>query len=215
MESMRQLHNKLYLFFLNRNINGFSKLDFIARHTLSLLFLFAFTAVISQKKFNAKFEKTSFVIESKTLSGYKTLFDFSREDVRKGWWKYSREFGSPLDMRKYYKVIIPAATNEGNVDLAIYAVSTEVGNDCSFFLGVENMQYVSQAAKLVKDFKKQFYIDFYLNQIEKKQEDAEDLSEEYDGKKGRRKKKLILDALNEKRAEIDQLKGVIKGIEGV
>jgi hypothetical protein len=209
---MRQIHN-MHQTILYSCTNGFSKLGFITRHTLTLLFLFAFTAAISQKNFNVQFEKTSFVIEDKTLAGYKTLFDFSREQVRKGWWKYSREFGSPLDMRKYYKVVIPAATNEGNVDLMIYAVSTEDGNNCSFFLGVENKQYDKQVAKLVKDFKKQFYIDFYLNQIKKKQEEAEQLSDEYDGKRGRRKKQLILDALNEKRAEIDQLKEVIKGIE--
>lgn len=175
--------------------------------------MFAFTAAISQKNFNSAFEKTSFVIEGKTLAGYKTYFDFSREQVRKGWWKYSREFGSPLDMRKYYKVIIPASTNEGNVDLMIYAISTEVGENCSFFLGVEKKQYESQAAKLVRDFKKQFYIDYYLRLIEKKQEEAKQLSNEYDGKKGKRKKKLILDALDEKRAEIDILKGAIKEIE--
>lgn len=179
-----------------------------------MLLLFAFTAVISQKTYTGEFEKTSFVIEGKTLDGYKSSFDFSREQVRKGWWKYSREFGSPVDMRKYYKVVIPSASNDGNVDLMIYAVSTEVGNDCSFFLGVENKQYDKQVAKLSKDFKKHFYIEYYLSHIQKKQEEAKQLSDEYDGKKGRRKKQLILDSLNEKRAEIDQLKEVIKGIEG-
>lgn len=158
-------------------------------------------------------EKTSFVIEGKTLTGYKTVFDFSRESVRRGWWKFSREFGSPLDMRKYYKVVIPAASNDGNVDLMLFAVSTEVGEKCSFFLGIENDQYESQAKKLVKDFKKQFYIEYYLRIIEKRQEEAKLLSDEYDGKKNKRKKKQILDALNEKRAEIDELKKVIKGIE--
>jgi hypothetical protein len=210
---MRQLYKIFCQFFCLLNSKGFSKLAFINRHTLTLLFLFAFTAVISQKTFTEEFEKTSFVVEGKTLGGYKTMFDFSREQVRKGWWKYAREFGSPLDMRKYYKVIIPAASNEGNVDLMIYAVSTEIGDNCSFFLGIENAQYDKQAAKLVKDFKKQFYINFYLAEIKKKQAESEELSEEYDGKRGRRKKKLILDALNEKRAEIDQLKEVIKSIE--
>lgn len=177
------------------------------------MFLFAFIAVFSQKSFNNNFEKTSFVIAEKKLSGYKTLFDFNRGDVRKGWWKYAREFGNPVDMRKYYKVVIPAASNDGNVDLMIYAVSSESGEDCSFFLGITDKQYDKQALTLIKDFKKQFYIEFYLNEVKQKQEEAEELSEEYDNKRGRRKKKAILDSLNQKRAEIDQLKEVIKGVE--
>lgn len=214
MESMIQLQKIIYPIFYPLNIRGFSRLGFTIRHTIPILFLFVFTSVISQKKFNSSFEKTSFVIDGKTLTGYKTPFDFTREQVRKGWWKYSREFGNPLDMRKYYKVVIPASSNEGNVDVMIYAVTTEVNNKaCSFFLGVKNQKYESQAVKLAKDFKKQFYIDFYLEKIERKQKEAEGLSEEYDGKKGRRKKKSILDALNEKRAEVDQLKELIKGIE--
>ena len=142
-----------------------------------------------------------------------TAFDFSREDVRKGWWKYARTFGSPLNMRTYYKVTIPSETTDGNVDLEIYTQTTsrEEGGT-TFFLGLENKTYEKQALAMILDFKKSFYLEQLVEAIAEKQKKANELSNQYLDSILDDKRKELLTNIAQIEAEIQQLMEEIKVI---
>ncbi|MEO1255432.1 MAG: hypothetical protein AAFY41_11190, partial [Bacteroidota bacterium] len=129
------------------------------KHTLSYVLLFISLLTFAQKRYDTSTSEAKITLEGKDLVGYETTFDFAREEVRKGWWKYAKAFGNPLNMKSYYKVTIPSETNEGNVDLEVYtqSIAGESGGT-SFFLGLENEKYQQQALALIADFKKKFYI---------------------------------------------------------
>lgn len=141
--------------------------------------MFVFTFTFSQKKYSEKAVASQLSLEGKALTGYSTSFDFAWEDVRKGWWRYAREFGSPLNMKTYYKVTIPSERTDGNVDLEVFTQTTDGEGGTSFFLGLENKTYKDQALTMLVDFKKKFYINDLLRQIEENQSKAEKLSSKY------------------------------------
>lgn len=187
--------------------------NFFYKQTLTTLLLFAAISVWSQKKFDNQITAASKSLEGKSLSGYSTQFDFDRESVRRGWWEYSREFGSPLNMKTYYKVKIPSTANEGNVDILIFT-QTEAGTSgVVFFLGVESDQFKDQAKSLLQDFKKSFYIDDLLSQINDKQKSAKSLSDEYEDTVLDTKREELLSQITVLKDEIEKLKSEIRKIE--
>ncbi len=176
--------------------------------------MFGITLSFAQKKYEAKAGASSVILEGKTLNGYKTAFDFNWEEVRKGWWQYARKFGTPLNMKSYYKVTIPSETTDGNIDLEIFTQSAEgAKGKTDFFLGLENEKYKDQALAMILDFKKEFYIGDLVSQIEKKQKKADRLSDQYRDAVLETKKEELLNQLNEIEKEIEQLKAEIKSIE--
>ncbi|MEM7298526.1 MAG: hypothetical protein AAF391_09710, partial [Bacteroidota bacterium] len=152
-------------------------------------------------------------IEGKSLDGYSTHFSFEREAVRRGWWNYSREFGSPLNMKEYYKVTVPSKTTDGNVDLIIYTQTTSVKGGASFFLGVEGEEYKEQSKNLLIDFKKGFYIDQVLEKIDVKKDEAKNLSDEYEETVLEDRRVAILNEITAIKAEIEAYKSEIRAIE--
>ena len=179
------------------------------------MLLFATGVTLGQTNFNTKTTSTQVSLEGKTISGYKTEFDFGREEVRKGWWKYAREFGSPLNMRTHYKVTIPSETNDGNVDLLIFTQTTAGDGGTTFFLGLENDTYKDQALSLLIDFKKNFYINELLNEIEQKQTEAQSLCKKYEAAILETEKKKLLDKLLKIEEEVERLIGEVRGVEGM
>ncbi len=177
------------------------------------MFVSIFT--FAQKKYDKKTSSEEISLEEKQLSGYKTAFDFSREDVRKGWWKYARAFGSPLNMKSYYKVTIPSETTDGNVDLEIYTQTiAREGGGTEFFLGLENDTYKEQALTMILDFKKKLYINELVEEISQNQKTANDLSNQYLDELLDDKRKELLDSIAKIEVEINLLMQEIKVIEG-
>ena len=167
----------------------------------------------SQKKYEPKASAAQLSLEGKTLKGYTTNFDFGREDVRRGWWEYAREFGAPLNMKTYYKVTVPSQINDGNVDIVIFTQTTDGNGGSDFFLGVENEKYNEQALAMILDFKKEFYIKDLVERIEEKQEKADDLSDEYRDAVLEGKKQDLLNQITAIEQEIEGLRQRIKTIE--
>lgn len=167
----------------------------------------------SQKKYVPKATSAQLSLEGKTLKGYSTNFDFGREEVRRGWWEYARAFGAPLNMKSYYKVTVPAQVNDGNVDIEIFTQTTDEKGGAEFFLGVENEKYNEQAQAMILDFKKEFYIKALVEQIEEKQQKADDLSAAYRDAVLETRKQELLDQITAKEEEIERLKQEIKKIE--
>ncbi len=177
--------------------------------------MFVGTFTFAQKKYNNNTSAENLNLEGKALSGYKTAFDFGREEVRKGWWKYAREFGSPLNMKSYYKVTVPSETTDGNVDLEIFTQTTaREGGGTEFFLGLTTEKYKEQALSMILDFKKKFYIMELVSLIAKKQNEAKDLCDEYLDQVLDSKRSQLLDKINEIESEINELREEIKSIEG-
>lgn len=167
----------------------------------------------SQNNYGTKTESTQLSLEGKTLRGYRTNFDYGWEEVRRGWWEYARKFGSPLNMKTYYKVTIPSETTDGNVDLEIFTQTTECKGGTDFFLGLENETYKEQALALLIDFKKSFYINDLVEEIEEKQKLADDLGDEYREMVLESRKQKLLQKINQLEKEVEALKERIKEVE--
>ncbi|WP_436514811.1 hypothetical protein [Ekhidna sp. To15] len=187
--------------------------NFVYKHTLGYVLLFVFTLTFAQKKHSSKASSSQLNLEGKALTGYTTSFDFAREDVRKGWWKFAREFGSPLNMKTYYKVTIPSERTDGNVDLEIFTQTTDGQGGTEFFLGLENKTYKDQALTMILDFKKKFYINDLLEQIETNQAKSEKLSSEYRDAVLESKQQELLKQITDLEKENQRLKEKIKKIE--
>ncbi len=184
----------------------------IYRKTLASGLLFAVLFSFGQKRFDSNIAAAQFDAGRISITGYKTGFDFEREDVRRGWWKYAKQFGNPLDMRIYYQVKIPSETTDGNVDLLIFSQTVYENGESVFSLGLENDKYDVQIQKLLVDFKSHFYINHYLREIKLKQLDAQRLSEEYATSFDQDKKKELLDSIKNKENEVEELKEQIRKI---
>lgn len=167
----------------------------------------------AQKKYSPKAASSQLILEGKSLTGYSTNFDFAREEVRKGWWKFAREFGSPLNMKTYYKVTIPSERTDGNIDLEIFTQTTDGQGGTDFFLGLENKTYKEQARTMLRDFKKKFYINDLLDQIDANQAKSEKLSGEYRNAVLESKQQELLNEITALEEVNQQLREQIKAIE--
>lgn len=175
--------------------------------------MFVFTFTFGQQKYSPKASSEQLTLEGKALTGYTTSFDFAREDVRKGWWKYARAFGNPLNMKTYYKVTIPSERTDGNVDLEIFTQTTGGEGGTEFFLGLANDTYTEQALTMLLDFKKKFYINNLVEQIEQNQSESEKLSSDYRDAITDTKQKELLEKITYLEQENQQLREEIKKIE--
>lgn len=169
------------------------------------LLLFAFS-LDAQKTFNLSIDEARLQIKGESISGYKTDFDFIRADVRYGWWKYIRKIGNPTDMRDYYEVKIPREIAGGDEDILVYTQSVEAEEFSTFLIGSEQKSYEDQVRELLIDFKRNFYIQYYVEQIEKLEKKAQAISE------GKASVTKMLNELAEIQFEIERIKEVLKQI---
>ncbi|MEQ9402552.1 MAG: hypothetical protein RIM99_03110 [Cyclobacteriaceae bacterium] len=186
----------------------------IYKNTLLFVFLFSSGLIFGQKNFNLDLNSASLNIDGNKLIGFNTTFDFNREEVRKGWWKYARKFGNPIDMRTYYVVTIPAESTDGNVDLTIYSQALDDTDPVVFSIGISDKKYKVQIEELLKEFKKDFYIQFYLNELKLKETEATGLSERYE-RALQDEKNEVLDLLQANKESIESLKEEIRKVEKV
>jgi len=149
------------------------------KQTLVLCFLFSSTIIYGQATYKSLVQKSSLNLEGKVIEGYSSNFDFSREEVRRGWWEYARKFGSPINMKTFYKVKISSDYTDGNSDLMLYAKADASQQGVSFFLGVGESEFKDQVKSLLLDFKKDFYIKSVIKKMEDKEKEVFQLSESY------------------------------------
>lgn len=175
--------------------------------------MFGLIQLNAQKKFDLDVESSTLDLDGKSLTGYSSSFDFTREETRNGWWKYARQFGSPLDMRTYYRVKIPSETTDGNVDLVIFTQAIEQNGQTVFSMGIEEEKYKIQVEELLKVFKREFYIQYYLDQLKLKENEATNYSEQYADTSITDEKDKILTQLNTAREAVERLKEEIRKVE--
>ena len=184
----------------------------IIKQTIVLTFLFSSTLTYGQGTYTNSIQESATTLEEKAIGGYVTDFDFSREQLRRGWWEYSRKFGSPINMKTYYKVKIPSDYTDGDVDLLIYTKTEAADQGVTFFLGVAETEFREQAKNLLIDFKRDFYIKSLIRKVESKQKEAIQLSESYHANPVFDERTKILSRLLEMEKSIETLKEEIKEI---
>lgn len=167
---------------------------------------------------NAQVTYENFLTESsenfknKSFNGYSTFFDFSREEVRRGWWEYAKKFGNPINMKTYYQVKVSSAYTDGNVDLMLYSKTEASDGGVSFFLGIEESDFNNQLKNLLVDFKKEFYIKKILERIEAAQKEAAKQSDDYRSTFLSDERGVILNSLSKIIRSVDSLRNEIKEV---
>lgn len=159
------------------------------------------------------------MISGKKQNGYSTAFDFEAKDVEKGWWRYSREFGRPLNMRGYYKVTIPSDINSGTVDLELFSKSESAGLKSRFFLSLnaDNIpkalvaDYMKQLKIILLDFKKNYYIEYLENVLEGLEKKAKKASKRV-SKANDKSREHLLNELESLQNSIEETKNSLKQV---
>ena len=141
------------------------------------------------QSFDLTINRDHITIDGQQLEAFSTGFDHSAREVEKGWWRYCRTFGRPVNMRSYYRVIVPREVNQGNVDLELFArtASQRTGGSIFFLaLNAANIPtarqniYQPQIRVMLGDFKKKFYLELLQEQLEKEERKAKKLSKRVD-----------------------------------
>ena len=185
----------------------------IKNYTIITVLLFSGICSYAQKDISLDRQRASFGLEGKTLKGFRTTFDFSTEKIRRDWWKYTKGFARPVNMKSYYRVEVPSEATDGNVDILIYTQTTEENGTTLFKIGLEEERYLNQAEGLLVGFKKYVFANYYSNLIEEKTGEAMEISEKYNASAKTGEQVIVLNELQEKMKEVDALTASLKEIE--
>lgn len=179
-----------------------------------LVFLvFFYGTAVSSQDFSLSISDAKVTIDGKARAGFMVDFDYSVKDTEKGWWRYSRSFGRPLNMRGYYQVTIPSGVNSGNVDITLLSKTFATKKGARFFLALDEeglpadkvKNYQQQVKVILKDFKKSYYI----TQLEERLEDVE--------KKAKKASKRVARAKSpaKEAEELTQLKSIQEELSSI
>lgn len=188
-----------------------------------ILFAFCSTVysfgIIQAQEFYPEISSERYTIEGSSREGYSTRFAYSEKEVEKGWWKYSREFGRPLNMKSYYKVTIPSGENSGNIDLVLLSKTIDTNPNSKFFLSLDQSNvpkeklsaFGSQVKNILQSFKQSFYLERLEDDLETLEKKAKKWGKKVDKARGGNKDKALteLDRLEE---EIEAIKEGIREI---
>ena len=178
-----------------------------------LLFLIFFSfGFVQAQNFSPIIQKDKITVDSKVRTGVSTSFDAPAKDVERGWWKYSRQFGRPLNMRGYYKVTIPATLNEGTVDLELLSKTLKNKTGSRFYLSLNTTNipaekvsnYTAEVKKILQNFKRSYYIDWIEENLENQAKKAIRAGKKASKGKGNSREKALeeLAALDVSTAEL-------------
>ncbi|WP_421891689.1 hypothetical protein [Marinoscillum sp.] len=184
---------------------------------LLIFFVFFLSYRGTSQDFSAEIRADKLTIDGKARDGISTSFDFPAREVERGWWRYSREFGRPLNMRGYYKVTIPSEVNSGNVDITLLSKTLSSKTGCKFFLVLDQEHvpvtkvaaYNAQIKTILQDFKKTYYIDELGETLEKAEKKAASASKKVSKSDGNGKEKALAE-LTGYQKQIEAIKNQLK-----
>lgn len=187
--------------------------------SILIVLIFFFQSGAICQSFDPTINATHWTVDGEVRQGFSTDFGFSAKDVEKGWWRFSRKFGRPLNMKTYCRVTIPGETNQGNVDIELLSKTLTNKEGSTFFLTVNERtipetkkeNYLNQVKIMLQDFKKSYYLSVLEDQLKKEEKKAKKLSKKVDraGKKG---KDRALNALTEQEKKLDIIRQRVKTI---
>jgi hypothetical protein len=183
------------------------------------ILVFISTAVFAQK-FENSISTSKFSIADKSFPAFKTYFDYKPSSIEKSWWKYSRQFGKPLNMRKYYQVTIPREMEGSVVEIILYSKPISSNDGSSFSLAIDDQnlpankkeEYLAQLKLILMEFKRYFYLEKYEQQLSKVTKLAEKngtLASKLEGAP----KEDLLEELQILSREVDRIKIKIIGLQ--
>ena len=182
------------------------------------LLIVSFTQVFSQV-YSPEIEMTNLTIESNVYPGFKTFLDFDSKDVRKGWWKFSREFGKPVNMRRYYETTL---VHEDMMNVKVISRSVKFKEGSLFYLTLKNddmpkdleQKYLKQVKTLLFEFKQEYYRSFLEDELKSLEKQAIQVSKKLDKVSGdANKENVTFKELSEVNTALDQVKERIKNLQ--
>ncbi len=107
------------------------------------------------------------------FTGWKTGFVFEAKDVRKGFWKYCKDFSRPYNLKTHYKVIIPSFETGSDIDVTFYSAVKKEGEHSFLFVSLDEegipdskiSDYQRQLKSMMLDFKQEYYLEDIDNSI--------------------------------------------------
>jgi hypothetical protein len=151
---------------------------------LFLVFLSLNLSVAAQGGFSSTSE-TQFTIDTISYIGYKSYFEYPTNEVLKGFWNYTKSFGHGVNMRSYYRLVIPQ-TDSSNTSLTLIGKPEGEGSTCLFSLGMDLSQlntdpiaYKEQLRIMLMEFKIDMYLNSYQDEINSLVKDGKKLSKQH------------------------------------
>ena len=178
----------------------------------TFFFLFVIQGAYTQKKFDLKVNITEFDLEDMHLYGFETNFGFSRKEIRKGWWEFTKQYGKLTNMRSYYRLKISGRATGENTGLTIYFRSTEAPGGSRLEIGTEEKKYRNDLKDLLIAFKKDFYLRYYLDQLRRATASGERAGKAYPNILMPEEKNEWLEQLQMNQEKLHQLRTAIKAI---
>ncbi|MEQ9299276.1 MAG: hypothetical protein RIF33_11955 [Cyclobacteriaceae bacterium] len=107
-------------------------------------------------------------------AGYRAVLDFDYKSVKKDFWRFCNGFAKLENMRRYYEVIIPPATEnaDGEIKIWIELKPLKESTQMIALLNPQDMdanqvtKYTPSADKLLREFKIFFYQKWIQSNIE-------------------------------------------------
>ncbi len=160
--------------------------------TCKILYIFLLifsSAGLYAQSYDTKIEEARLTIESSLYPGFKTFLDFDYEEVRKGWWKFARDFGKPVNMRKYYETTL---IHEEMANVKLISKSLKYGRGCMFYLTLKNEEvpaglekkYLNQVKTLLFEFKQEYYLSFLQDELKTLEKQAMRVTRKLDKSRG-------------------------------
>ncbi|MEQ8555874.1 MAG: hypothetical protein RIC06_18170 [Cyclobacteriaceae bacterium] len=182
------------------------------------LLIISFTQVVSQV-YSPEIEPTNLTIESNVYPGFKTFLDFDSKDVRKGWWKFSREFGKPVNMRRYYETTL---VHEEMMNVKVITRSVKFKEGTLFYLTLKNdempkdqeQKYLKQVKTLLFEFKQEYYRSFLEDELKSLEKQAVKVCKEIEKAAGNAAaENKSFESLSKVNAAIDQTLERIRALQ--
>lgn len=144
--------------------------------SLSLLLIIVisgFAETTLAQAVNPNVRSTELTIDGQTLKGHEINFDFTKKEIFKAWWRYTKEFSRNETKKDDIKHTIPPKEGESTVGVIYYSrVESPDSLTAKLIAAVSDngmssddiSKYIDQIKELLTEFR----VDYYKNNLQKK-----------------------------------------------
>ena len=116
---------------------------------------------------------TKLSIDGQELDGYKVDLDFTKKEIFKAWWKYSKEFSRNETKKDDIKHTIPPKEGESTVPIIFFSrVEAPDSLNARIIAAVNDngmsSDDVKKYTKQIKQLLEEFRVDYYQNNLQRK-----------------------------------------------
>ncbi|REE00482.1 hypothetical protein [Marinoscillum furvescens] len=171
------------------------------------------------QQFTPNIYEETLTLAGQSRKGYITDFPFGAKEIAKEWWRFSKDFGRPLNMRSYYEITIPSDIHQGTVEITLYSKTLRKGSGSQFFLTLKtekipkqkHADYMSQVKQVMQNFKQTVYLQKLEAGLEKLEKKAAKASKRVEKSEGRLRTRRVGE-LEKLREDIQEYRSLIKNI---